>query len=273
MQAEWEQMPDEPAHWYARFEVYQRMGPNRTLNGVYRLIAQLEGRRGRRCTHGWRKAAQAWRWQARAQAWDAAEAAQAQAAVPGADLDPSARRRAMVDNLLAAVAAALQHAELSHMSREEARQALPTLRGLLRDLLAAQRSEADLLQAGEGVAPFTADELRLAQAELERWRAAQARIAAPLPPGQGGPAPPQSARLALRDALAALYPDEASARRIAAQAGLALGRIAFAASAVNNWHAIIQEAEHSGRMAALHAVVQAEYGADAAWQAALGAGN
>jgi hypothetical protein len=155
------------------------------------------------------------------------------------------------------------------MAQDEVRRILPTLRVLLRDLLAAQRAEAHWMAAGqEGeLTPFTADELRQAQLELEHWRDDKwpATVAGQLPMGVL-PAPGEPALdapwIALRDALAGLYPDEASIRRIAAQAGLALGRISFSAPAVNNWHAVLMEAERSNRVHELVAVVQGEYGAN-----------
>jgi hypothetical protein len=258
----WERIPDEPERWYTRFEVYRRMGPNRTLRGAYRLTAQTPGSARSKPGRTWYAAARRWRWAERAQAWDAAEAAQARDRLPDQAMDPQAQRRARVDELLNAVTDALRHANLDQMAEAEARQFLPTLRGLLRDLLTAQRTEEELARAGEqdaALAPFSADELRRAGAELERWYAGQMA-------GQWGP---PARWLALRDVLAELYADEGSARRIAAQAGLSLGRISFSPLAVNNWHAILTEAARSNRLDPLIAVVQREYGANREFQAAL----
>jgi hypothetical protein len=259
MERSWERLPDEPDRWYARFEVYRLIGPNRSLLGVYRLVTQLLGRTGRAPGQAWQQAAQRWNWQARAQAWDTAEEARLRSLLHTQDLDPHLQRHVMVDDLLNAVYAVLTTADLKGMDREEARRVLPTVRGLLRDLLAAHRSEGDT-QNGP-VAPFTADELRQAQAELERWRSTRRQDdAAPLPQGDWLP---------LRDALAALYADEASARRVAGQAGLTLTRIAFSPPAVNIWHAILTEAGRAGRMAEVIAVAQDEYGRNADLQRAV----
>ncbi len=255
----WERNPDEPDRWYARFEVYRLLGPNRSLSGTYRLVTQLLGRGGKAPGQAWHQAAQRWRWQARAQAWDQAEEARLRSLLHSQDLDPHVERHVMVDRLLNAVYAVLMTADLKSMDREEARRNLPTLRGLMRDLLAAQRSESEPQAQQDEVAPFTADELRQAQAELARWRAARHAAAAQA----------DGDWLPLRDVLAALYADEASARRVAAQAGLTLTRIAFSPPALNIWHAILTEAARAGRMDSVIAVAQGEYGRNADLRAAV----
>lgn len=260
MERSWERLPDEPERWYARFEVYRLIGPNRSLLGVYRLVTQLLGRSGRAPGQAWHQAAQRWHWQARAQAWDAAEEARLRALIHTQDLDPHVQRHVMVDQLLNAVYAVLTTADLTGMDREEARRVLPTLRGLLRDLLAAHRSESDIQTSQGEVAPFTADELRQAQVELERWRSAWPAEASSAARGDWLP---------LRDVLAGLYADEASARRVAGQAGLMLTRIAFSPPAVNIWYAVLTEAARAGRMAEVIAMVQGEYGRNADLQQAV----
>jgi formylglycine-generating enzyme required for sulfatase activity len=71
----------------------------------------------------------------------------------------------------------------------------------------------------------------------------------------------------VRSTLAHLYPDETSARRVAADAGLPADRIAFSGHATNNWHAILAEAEKSGQMGAVLAVALKEYGGNQTLQA------
>jgi len=63
----------------------------------------------------------------------------------------------------------------------------------------------------------------------------------------------------LRDSLAELYPDESSARRIAAEAGLALSRIALQGSAINIWHGILEEAQKQGQVGAVLRVALGDY--------------
>jgi formylglycine-generating enzyme required for sulfatase activity len=71
----------------------------------------------------------------------------------------------------------------------------------------------------------------------------------------------------LRSILAHLYTNEADARRVVADAGLAADRIPFSGHATNTWHAILTEAEKSGRIDAVLAVALKEYGSNQALQA------
>src|SRR5262245_59314505 len=72
--------------------------------------------------------------------------------------------------------------------------------------------------------------------------------------------------------LSGLYPDQASAIRIAKMAGLSISMIAFQARALDNWFSILDQAEKQGKPLDLvssarrdypnnTALVQAEYGA------------
>ena len=72
----------------------------------------------------------------------------------------------------------------------------------------------------------------------------------------------------LRNILATLYPVEATARRLATDAGLDERQIDFGGSAINIWHAIMGEAVKANKVAALLQIVLAEYGANPALQAA-----
>jgi hypothetical protein len=269
MERIWQPRPGEPDAWHFRFVIYWMLGSERTLAAAYHKanIGVPPSKRALLAT--WERVAKRWEWAARAKTLDGALDRLALTKEISQPLDPNAERRTNIDLLLAAVFKALRQANLGGMEQEEVRQLLPTLRTLLRDLLAAQRAEAQLLAAGqEGeLTPFSADELRHAQLELEQWRADKwpATVAGQLPPGAlSAPGEPafDAPWMALRDVLAGLYPDEASMRRIAAQAGLAAGRISFSAQAVNNWHAVLTEAEHSNRVDELMAVVQGEYGAN-----------
>jgi hypothetical protein len=63
----------------------------------------------------------------------------------------------------------------------------------------------------------------------------------------------------LRDVLATLYPDETSIRRVAMQTPLDVAHIGFSPRAVDTWHAVLQEATHSGRLDALMDGAAGEY--------------
>lgn len=78
----------------------------------------------------------------------------------------------------------------------------------------------------------------------------------------------------LADALAELYPDQASARAMATTAGLTLGQIPFDARASNTWVFLLNEAEAQGRTPAVLARAREQYpvqeGLDSACQAYAG---
>jgi hypothetical protein len=76
------------------------------------------------------------------------------------------------------------------------------------------------------------------------------------------------AQIALRSALAYLYPSKADAERIATDAGLNTTLIDFSAKAINNWNSIVQEATKQNRLDALLKVVATEYGSNPDFQQA-----
>ena len=230
----------------------------------------------------WRRAFNRWDWQERAEAWDQAERARLRALEAERRFDGREQRLSIISGLLGPVNAQLQDV-LDQMDSEEAGVRFPTLRMLLKDLLAAHRAELGAPEvtsedAGAPWASFSADELAKAQRELADWRRSLAR-GSPLgaatgatgsDPAAPGPVSREDAKscistggsqrwVALRNVLADLYPDEASTRRIAAQAGLDLTHIAFSTVAVNNWHFVLVEAEHAGRLDRVSAVAKSEY--------------
>lgn len=71
----------------------------------------------------------------------------------------------------------------------------------------------------------------------------------------------------LRSLLASLYPDEPSARRLVADAGLDARYITFSGTAINTWHTILSEAVKTDRLQLLLDRVQDEYGDNPAFQA------
>ena len=248
----WARQPDEPARWYARFDVYRLLGPTRTIEATYRLIAQLENLTGSRPGQAWYAAAKTYDWQPRADAWDAHERQRLRAIDEDRRFDAREHRLTMIDRLLGAVFNVLLAANLDQMDIDQARAWLPTMRLLFKDLLNAQRTDLGLPAiadtADATLTPFTADDLIAAQAHLDRWSASHS--------------PTLDHLLTLRNVLAALYPDEPSARRIAHQAGLSLSRIHFSPTALDTWHAILTEADHTDAIEDLIAVVKDEYAAN-----------
>lgn len=116
------------------------------------------------------------------------------------------------------------------------------------------------------------------------WQRLLGGLGAPLPSAASAPtpaavAPPPASTTAatpspaalrqLRNVLADLYPDKSSAARVAEDAGLPIVTIAVSDRAVDNWHAILREAQKHHRLATLLAVVREEYGGNRALVAAI----
>lgn len=81
----WDREAGEPMRWYARFERYRALGPNRSLLATYRQEYETKARnigkpRVQRFPPEWTTAAHAWRWRERAEAWDAHEIAESRKA-------------------------------------------------------------------------------------------------------------------------------------------------------------------------------------------------
>jgi hypothetical protein len=246
--AAWDPQPNEPPRWYARFEIFRSLGPHRTIENAFKMTVNIEGLKAKRPGASWYDAAKTWSWSLRSAAYDADQRDYLRKHEHDRRFDARENRLGMIDELLASVFHVLTLADLPQLQRDEARAWLPTMRVFFRDLVGAQRAEiglpVQLEQEGTPTATFNADELRQAQRELAIWQKQQRTY---------------DAAVQLRDVLAALYPDEASARRIAGQSHLDLGRIAFSRTAVDNWHAVITETEHAGRQHELLTVVQHEY--------------
>lgn len=290
----WERQPREPALWFARFETYRLLGPERTLHAARRATGRISPNRIRKpeafAGGSWYTAAQRWNWQARAEAWDEHVRDQVRAHEEQRRFDSRETRLRMIDQLLKEVFDALLAADLDTMLTADARAALPALRVLFRDLVAVQRSELNAPIAGSVTEPISAEDLQRAYHELARWNAAgngadDSAHAPPAPPGaaRGLPDPtPHAApvdasdpkpkienpkldilaphaRARLSSLLAQLYPDAASTRRIAALAGLHTEHIALAAAAADSWYAVVVEAEHADKLADLAAVVRDDY--------------
>lgn len=260
----WQRLPDETAIWFARFDAYRLIGPNRSIDECYRRVSGLHRLSGKRPGQAWYNAAEKWRWQERADAWDAVERERLQAIEATRRFDAREERLGVIAEMMRMVQGVIATADPSTLTMVEAREMLPMMRLLLRDMMAAQRIELGLPQTdGEGdaggVLPFTADELAKARRELPGG------MQGGLSPMMVGMPPKMMANgftAALVDALARLYPDEQSARRVAMQAGVDVSRVRFG-SAVNTWYGIVEEAQYMGSVGELMELVGVEYGASA----------
>jgi hypothetical protein len=274
MNRSWDRQTDETEEWYDRFMLYLYMGPSRTIAAAHSFAVRLakEAKVGQ--LGSWQRMARRRQWKQRAAAFDAdfckslAEQAKrgewaGQSAVENSSATGvDEKRLQMVAELLQQVYGVLRHADLLTLSKEEARQLLPTFRLFFRDLLRLHQSEvAQLLAGSEGkegselnadaLVRFMTDggEVQRVVEEIKQLADAPSK---------------QVSWQSLRDVLAQLYADEASARRIAAQAQLDCSRIQFSGRAVNGWHSILTEAANSNRMESVIEVALREYGANTA---------
>lgn len=171
----WEQWPGEGDLWYTRFTYFLALGANRSVDGAYKTAVEREGLNGERANPTWRKKAKEWYWAERASLHDADERDRLVSMEDERRFQAREKRRNIIDRVLLGVVEALVLADLPHMETEQAREHLPTLRMLLRDMLQADRMEMGEPTSIEGqadnVRPFTAEELAAAQAGVDRWLA------------------------------------------------------------------------------------------------------
>lgn len=74
--------------------------------------------------------------------------------------------------------------------------------------------------------------------------------------------------ISVRNILVTLYPDDASIRRILADAGIDSPRIQLNSTLANNWHSVLAESARLDRIEALFGVIEIEYGSNLDWRAA-----
>lgn len=269
----WKRLDGEPAVWFARFDAFRMIGPMRSIDEAYRRVSGLHRLSGKRPGQAWYNAADTWRWWERAEAWDEAERSRLMAMEQRRRFDAREERLRTIAQMMGMVQGVIATAEPESLSVAEARDLLPMMRLMLRDMLAAQRLEMGLPQMdGDGsdeVLPFSADELARARRELAE---AGHGGSVPMMAGMAGVAASNSFTSALVDALARLYPEEQSARRVAAVAGVDVTGVRFG-SARNTWHEIVVEAQYMGQVDDLLAVVGGEYGASGEWIEVVGKGG
>jgi hypothetical protein len=264
MKTSWERHADETEEWYDRFALYLYKGPDRTIADAHTFATRLAKGAAHGQLSSWRRAAKRHQWQERAADFDAEAGRKTLATLANDSGWTNEERLRMVAELLHQVYGVLRQADLLTLSKEEARQLLPTFRLFFRDLLQFHQTEAAQFLtanegAGKGDAELSADDLVKFLSEMDGLQS----LVSDLKRVADSSATEESWR-PLRDALAQLYPDEASARRIADQAQLDGTRIHFSTRAVDSWHAILTEAAHAGGLEKVIQAAQQEYGANVA---------
>ncbi len=178
--AVWAQQAGENELWYARFLAFRDMGRGRTIYQAYNGCAAHEGLQARNPSAAWYHKSRRMRWKERAEAWDewrdSHEAPHPEEESVSPVYQPPAvaapvDRAGMVTRLLNQVFQSLEAADLDGMDVAEARNKLPAIRMLFKDLLELHRIETAVNDDEDADTPaFTADELIAAQRELARWQ-------------------------------------------------------------------------------------------------------
>ena len=175
----WQRQPLEGGRSYARFEFFLSMGPHRDIAAAYRKAQTTEktidtGARLASYT-AWKTLARNWAWPARAQAWAAHNRQKLALRNEERRIESREERIRIITEQLAYAERAITAAALDQISIGEAREMLPTLRLLLRDMLEQQRIDLEPLATAYSEDPeiltFTADEFAAAKRELdqEKW--------------------------------------------------------------------------------------------------------
>lgn len=246
----WDRQPNEPARWYARFQVFLNLGTHRTVEEAYRFTATVEGLKGKRPGGQWYEIAREWEWDTRAAAWDDLKREELRTQEADRAFDAREHRLQMIDGLLQAVFRVLMAMSMfqpdADTDADTANEWLPTLRVMFKDLITAQRNELTIpgQDAAIDMQPFSADEFAQAQQQLTQWRKPQRT---------------EQHINRLVNILARIYPSQADASRVADQSGLATERIEFTGTAINTWKAVIREATYANRLDDLIAVIRTEY--------------
>ena len=167
----WERQENEPARWYARFETFRLLGPSRSIEAGFERDCLAAGLTATRPGRRWYEAARRWRWRERAEAWDEAERERWRATEEQRRDDGHHYRMGLIDEMLATIADVLTTADLRALNTEQARAYLPTLRILLKDLLAAHRIELGVptwvgVKREDGRVELTVDDLLAARQKL-----------------------------------------------------------------------------------------------------------
>lgn len=139
----WEQQPDEPPKWYSRFGIYLSLGPTRTPTAAYRIWTSGNSKLSRTAS----KRSKEWRWEERAIAWDKAKREEKAAFEEAREAEARERNLHLNTRIFDAISSVFDTADLTNLTKEEARATLPSLRGYLRTASELQRRERQSLRS------------------------------------------------------------------------------------------------------------------------------
>lgn len=113
----WDQQPDEPVEWFARFAHFCAMGPRRTMAQAYRTEPRAKHqRRGKTKQRtavksaplDWLEAAEKWKWRKRAELWDLAEIARERAEYEVMSREAKRKRLKAIEKFRSKINASIQ---------------------------------------------------------------------------------------------------------------------------------------------------------------------
>jgi hypothetical protein len=177
----WLRLPGESAKWYSRFEIYASLGPERSISLAYQKVRQVRKEAAEVNRYepptvdaygSWHKVARLWCWKPRAEAWDEHNRQNILRRNEQRRIEERETRIKIITQHLHIVDVAMLAAELDTLNVEQARNLLPTLRLLLRDMLDLHRTNLEPLPIfddnhyDQDLVPFTADELGATVKEL-----------------------------------------------------------------------------------------------------------
>jgi hypothetical protein len=137
----WEQVKGESNRWYARFESFRLIGPNRSLLAAVNADRVARGvNRTRSVPQGWAKNAKHWHWRERAEAWDAAQRLEARQSRARAIEEMNRRHVHEVQALQSKAFQRLKAMELERLSPAD----------VLRFCLESAKLERTIMSAPEG---------------------------------------------------------------------------------------------------------------------------
>ena len=149
----WQPMPDEPRRWYARFDCFRSLEPERTIAAAYRAYAGPNVNDAGRPSATWFAMAARWRWDERALAWDAHR-------------DRVTRIGQFLDEFDTALSKALDPATLDQAT---ARRLLPQLRLGFVQMIKLERIEMGEDPPPGRRRPKRGDQLPVVDAEKSSW--------------------------------------------------------------------------------------------------------
>ena len=163
----WERQPSEPALWHDRFIAYRDLGPTRTIDSAYRIIAHRDNLSAPRPGAAWYRNATDWNWSERAATWDDQQRQQLRTQENDRRFDAREERLDMITTILRQLYQHITTDWLADLTQMQ-------LRILFLSLLAAYRTELppplyDPGSDGQTV-EFTGSDFALAYAQLKEWR-------------------------------------------------------------------------------------------------------